>query len=128
MGRHYTLVESWRGAGKVLRPERRVLAVWRAWAGDQQNVTFIVKRLRRPRSRGLGSWTMPRGSQLFAVGSKGTCTLAGLFVYMTVFSTPLYNCSLATYYFLQLRLNWVNRRIKAVERWLHILPWTECKM
>ena len=50
VGRHYTLVESWRGAGKVLRPERRVLAVWRAWAGDHQNVTFIVKRLRRPRS------------------------------------------------------------------------------
>ena len=72
----------------------------------------------------LSTWVMPKESHLFAVGSESTCIASGFFHYMTALSTPLYNCSLATFYFLQLRLNWTKRKIMAIEKWFHILPWT----
>ena len=72
----------------------------------------------------LGTWVMPKELNLFAVGSESACIVSGFFHYMTDLSTPSYNCSLATFYFLQLKLNWTKRRIKAIEKWFHILPWT----
>ena len=72
----------------------------------------------------LGTWVTPKESNLFAVGSESACIVSGFFHYMTDLSTPSYNCSLAIFYFLQLKLNWTKRRIKAIEKWFHILPWT----
>ena len=48
----------------------------------------------------LGSWVMPTGSQIFAAGSDIACAVAGFFMTMAVPCTPLYNCSLATFYLL----------------------------
>jgi len=67
---------------------------------------------------------MPNGSQVLAIGSLTTCDIAGFFTFMCSFVTALYNCSLATYYLVQLKYNWNNRRIKALEKWLHIVPWS----
>lgn len=74
----------------------------------------------------LGTWAMPKGSNLFAVGSNESCVAVGFIHYTSSLSTPLYNCSLATFYLMKLRFNWVKRKIKAVEKWLHILSWTVC--
>ena len=72
----------------------------------------------------LGTWVMPRGSQVFAVGSNFACSIAGFFTTMTTPMTPLYNCSLATFYLLKLRFNWNDRKIKAIEKWLLFVPCT----
>ena len=70
----------------------------------------------------LGSWVMPTGSQIFAAGSHIACAVAGFFMTMAVPCTPLYNCSLATFYLLRLKFQWVSREIVAIEKWLLYLP------
>lgn len=58
---------------------------------------------------------------------KGTivaCDAIGFINTFCNFGTPLYMCSLASYYLVQLKYNWVNQRIKALEKWLHIVPWS----
>ena len=72
----------------------------------------------------LGTWAMPQGEQLFAVGTETSCSIVGFFMVTTSYSTPLYNCSLATFYFLKLRLSWINSKIRAIEKWLLLLPLT----
>ena len=72
----------------------------------------------------LGTWIMPKGESVFAIGSNASCAFGGFFLFLTACSTPLYNCSLVTYYLLQIRFQWVGRRIRAFEKWLHIVPWT----
>ena len=72
----------------------------------------------------LGTWIMPKGESVFATGSKASCAFGGFFVFLTACSTPLYNCSLVTYYLLQIRFQWVGKRIRDFEKWLHIVPWT----
>ena len=72
----------------------------------------------------LSSWAMPKGRHLFSVGNEGSCISSGFCLLMTALSTPLYNCSLATFYFTKLKLSWVNSKIQAIEKWFHILPWT----
>jgi hypothetical protein len=72
----------------------------------------------------LSTSPMPNGSQVLAIGSLATCDIAGFFTFMCSFVTALYNCSLATYYLVQLKYNWNNRRIKSLEKWLHIVPWS----
>ena len=69
----------------------------------------------------LGSWAMPKGTQLFAVGTKFTCQISGFFVSICS-ATPLFNCSLATFYLLKLKFSWNNRKVRAIEKWLLILP------
>jgi len=46
---HYALVEMWRGVTKVLSGNSPILRIWKAWADEQPNVCFIVKRIRNPR-------------------------------------------------------------------------------
>lgn len=70
----------------------------------------------------LGSWVMPEGEQVFAVGSSITCGIAGFFTFLASLMTPLYNCSLATFYLLKLKYSWNDRKIKAIEKWLLFLP------
>jgi hypothetical protein len=72
----------------------------------------------------LSTSPMPKGYHVFAVGNVATCDAQGFIVYLCTFVTTLYNCSLATYYLVQLKYNWINRRIKALEKWLHIVPWS----
>ena len=72
----------------------------------------------------LSSWPMPRGYMRYAVGTVGTCDAAGFFLPLTVFTSPLYNCSLATFFLVQLKYNWSDQRIIEVEKWLHIVPWS----
>ena len=67
---------------------------------------------------------MPKGSQLFAVGTDTTCYIVGFFSAIAILSTPLYNCSLATFYLLKLKFSWVDRKVKAVEKWLLLVPCT----
>ncbi len=72
----------------------------------------------------LSTWPMPKGQHLFAVGSVASCDAVGFLSVLTAVATPLYSCSLATYYLVQLRYNWSDSRIKALEKWFHIVPWT----
>jgi hypothetical protein len=71
----------------------------------------------------ISSWAMPKGSYLWAVGTLTTCDICGFIGTVGWIGSPMYNCALATYYFLQLKCNWFDRRIKAIEKWLHIVPW-----
>jgi hypothetical protein len=72
----------------------------------------------------LSTAPMPRGYHVFAIGNVVTCDAQGFINRMCTIVSTLYNCSLATYYLVQLKYNWVNRRIKALEKWLHIVPWS----
>ena len=72
----------------------------------------------------LGTWAMPRGEHLFAVGSNVTCSAAGFFSLMGNLSTLLYSCSLAAFYLLKLKYSWGNSKIKGIEKWLLFLPCT----
>lgn len=71
----------------------------------------------------ISSWAMPKGSYLWAVGTLTTCDICGFLGMIGWIGSPLYNCSLATFYLLQLKLYWVERRMKKIEKWLHIVPW-----
>jgi hypothetical protein len=66
---------------------------------------------------------MPKGYFVLAIGNVAACDTQGFISWMCAFLNPLYNCSLATYYLVQLKYNWVNRRIKALEKWFHTVPW-----
>ena len=70
----------------------------------------------------IGSWAMPKGSWIWAAGNITTCDIAGFVSVIGYIGSPLYNCSLATFYLLQLRYGWPERRMKAIEKWLHIVP------
>jgi len=70
----------------------------------------------------LGSWPMPKGSRLWAVGNMATCDAVAFLGVFGFIGSPLYNCSLATYYSLQLKYNWQDHRIKRIEKWFHIVP------
>lgn len=72
----------------------------------------------------LGTWVMAKGADLFAFGSETTCIVTGSLASMGILSVPLYNCSLAIFYLLKLKLSWTNRKIKAIEKWLLFLPVT----
>ena len=72
----------------------------------------------------IGSWAMPKGSWMWTAGNIVTCDIAGFFSGIGYIGSPLYNCSLATFYLLQLRYGWPERRMKAIEKWMHIVPWS----
>ena len=66
---------------------------------------------------------MPSGYYIMAIGNVYTCDAAGFVSSIGHYGIPLYNCSLATYYLLELKYNWGESRIKDVEKWFHIVPW-----
>ncbi len=71
----------------------------------------------------LGSWPMPRGAPyLWAAGTMALCDAAGFIGWFGVLGSPLYNCSLASFYSLQLKYSWTDHRIRSVEKWFHIVP------
>lgn len=70
----------------------------------------------------LSTTLMPSGYHMLAVGSIATCDAQGFITTLSGYATPLYNCSLSTYYLVQLKHNWPTRRVEALEKWLHIVP------
>ncbi len=70
----------------------------------------------------LTSWPMPSGFYMYAAGTVATCDAAGFFGQIGTVGVPLYNCALTTYFSVQLKYNWVDRRIKAFEKWFHFVP------
>jgi len=73
----------------------------------------------------LSTWPMPRDAGVWgAVGTVRSCDATGFFFQLTVLAGLLYNVSLASYYYLIVKRNWSNRRLKEVELWLHAVPWT----
>ena len=70
----------------------------------------------------LGSWPMPKGSYLWAVGNMASCDAAAFISQFGYIGSPLYNCSLATYYSLQLKYNWQDHRMKRIQKWFHTVP------
>ena len=71
----------------------------------------------------LTSWPMPSGYYIMAVGNVYTCDAAGFVASIGHYGIPLYNCALATYFLLELKYSWGESRIKAAEKWFHIVPW-----
>jgi len=60
---------------------------------------------------------------MYAIGSVASCDAQGFFTQLGAIGTPLYNVSLATFYYLMLKRNWSIRRLKKVEIWFHLVPW-----
>lgn len=71
----------------------------------------------------MGTWPIPRGAPgvFMASGNDATCAAHGFFVQLGV-GTPLYNASLATYYFLAVRLGWKEHQLRRAEPLLHLVP------
>jgi hypothetical protein len=74
----------------------------------------------------LGTWPMPKGNHLYAIGTVTACDIAGFLHQFGSCGTPFYNCSLVTFYLLLLKYNWSNTKIARVEKYFHIVPWTMC--
>jgi hypothetical protein len=70
----------------------------------------------------LGSWPMPTGSWLWAAGNIVICDVTAFLGLLGAIGSMMYNCSLATFYLLQLKFNWPDRKMKAIEKLLHIVP------
>ena len=67
---------------------------------------------------------MPKGSWIWAVGNMASCDAVGFIGGVGYLGSPLYNCSLASFFLLKLKYNWDNDRMKQVEKWFHIVPWS----
>ena len=74
----------------------------------------------------LGTWVMPKGYHLYAMGNMSTCDMAAFLHQLGTNGTPLYNCSLITYYLLVIKYNWTDSKVRKIEKWFHIIPWTVC--
>ena len=72
----------------------------------------------------LSSWPMPKGSYLWAIGNMASCDAVAFLGRIGLSGSPLYNCSLASFYSLQLKYNWPDSRMKRAEKWFHIVPWS----
>ena len=70
----------------------------------------------------LGTWVMP-SENIYSYGNAATCNTTGFFIVLGTILSPFYNCSLATYYLLQLKYSsWAQQKMKETEKWLHIVP------
>ena len=70
----------------------------------------------------LGTWPIPIDSGPYlASGNAATCVAQG-FVIQAGLAIPFYNLSLSTYYLLVVKLGWKQRRISAIEKYLHGIP------
>lgn len=72
----------------------------------------------------LQGWPLPKELGPFAFGTMYTCDATGFIGNIGMIGTPLYNCTLATYFLVQLKYHWSKPRIEAAEKWFHIVPWT----
>jgi hypothetical protein len=104
----------------VLRnPRKRTLSIYhRLMVGIS-----IIETILSISQNFLTSWPMPDKYFIFSFGSPQTCDAVGFFVMLSIVGTPTYFCSLATYYLVQLKYNWVDSKIKSMEKLLHAVPW-----
>jgi hypothetical protein len=73
----------------------------------------------------IGSWAVPEETSWpWAAGNVTTCDIAGFIGLMGFQGSMFYNCALVTYYLLQLKYDWSDRRLRAFEKWLHIVPFS----
>eukprot|EP00985_Skeletonema_marinoi_P014671 scaffold7473_cov141-Skeletonema_marinoi.AAC.11 len=74
----------------------------------------------------MGTWPIPAGTKgvYLASGNKATCDAQGFFQQFFGVAPPLYNGSLAVYYFLIIRYGWKNGnpKLKVAEKLLHAVP------
>jgi len=71
----------------------------------------------------LGTWPLPKdASFLWAAGNMQSCEAVGFIAGVGYVGSPMYNCSLASFYLLQLKYNWPDHKMKKVEKWFHIVP------
>ncbi|KAL7555262.1 hypothetical protein ACHAWF_018928 [Thalassiosira exigua] len=72
----------------------------------------------------MGTWPIPRGSPgiFMASGTNGTCSAQGFFIQFAGVGAPIYNASLATYYFLIVVRGWKEHQLKKAEPLLHFVP------
>ena len=74
----------------------------------------------------FGTWPIPVGTAgvFMASGNKATCDAQGFFQQFFGVAPPLYNGSLAVYYFLVIRYGWKNDnpQLKIAEKLLHAVP------
>jgi hypothetical protein len=68
-------------------------------------------------------WT-PETYLASGVGNQTSCRVSGFMNIFFPWASAIYNCSLATYYLLVIKCNWGPRRIKEIEKYLHIIPLT----
>ncbi|GFH43990.1 hypothetical protein CTEN210_00464 [Chaetoceros tenuissimus] len=66
-------------------------------------------------------WT-PETYLASGVGNQTSCRVSGFMNIFFPWASAIYNCSLATYYLLVIKCNWGPRRIKEIEKFLHIIP------
>ena len=73
----------------------------------------------------LTTWPIPRTGWVenYAFGTVATCDFAGFFSTIGTYGGPLYNCSLSTYFLLELKYTWTKSKIQRVHKWMHVLPW-----
>ena len=72
----------------------------------------------------VSTWPMLKGHLMSVAGSKYTYDAIDFIFVLTVFSIRLYNCSLATYFLMQIKLDWSgDKRIKIIEKWFRIISW-----
>ena len=76
----------------------------------------------------LGTWPIPKGYMTWSVGNVATCDAQGFLSAIGSIGSPLYNCSLAVFYLLSLKYNYNDRKMKKVEKWLHLVPWLMASM
>lgn len=72
----------------------------------------------------LRTWPQPEEHGPFSYGTLATCDAAGFIATIGMVGSPLYHCSLATYFLLVLKYNWTRNRMRDIEKWFHIVPWT----
>jgi hypothetical protein len=70
---------------------------------------------------GLGTWPIPEGGGLWAVGNNTTCRVQGFFTQLGVCSS-FYNASLSTYYWLVVVRGWREDKLRKIEWLLHGIP------
>ena len=71
----------------------------------------------------VSTWLMPAGHFPSSIGTLRSCDAIGFLNLLSNISTPMYNCSLATFYLYQLKKNLPQSEMKRKEKWLHIIPW-----
>jgi len=71
----------------------------------------------------VGTWAIPAETPdiFMASGTQGTCFAQGFIIQMGI-GVPLYNASLALYYFFVINLGWNDSLMRKVEVWLHAVP------
>lgn len=67
----------------------------------------------------LSTWAVPKGTFAYAAGNMTTCNFQGFLLQLAI-GAPLYNSSLALFYFLMIKQRWTDEQLKYIERAVHV--------